>query len=128
MQTTFYYLGVALLFTHELDAVMHSEWQLLFGLRSLPDATAYSLFLVLHLPLFFAVLWLSQHPREVVREVTRGVVAAFLVAHAVLHLRLSSSPVYTFHSGLSHFLILSAGASGLPTCWRAGSRSESRAS
>ena len=95
MQATFYYLGVALLFTHELDAVMHSEWQLLFVLRSLPDSTGYSLFVALHVPLFFAILWLSQHPREAVRNGTRLAVAALLVVHAVLHLRLSSSPVYT---------------------------------
>ncbi len=51
MRTVFYYLALACLFTHELDAVAHSEWRLLFVLQRLPDATALPWFVVLHVPL-----------------------------------------------------------------------------
>lgn len=108
-----YYLGLAFLFTHELDAVVHSEWRLLVGLRSLPAATASSWFVGLHVPLFFAVLWLSHFPREGVRRSTRIVVAAFLVIHAALHFSLASSPLYEFHGALSRSLIVGAAACGL---------------
>jgi hypothetical protein len=113
MSTALYYLGLACLFTHELDAVTHSEWRLLIGLRSLPANTASSLFIVLHVPLFFAVLWLSHFPREGIRRSTRLVVAAFLVIHAVLHFSLASNPLYEFHGALSRSLILAAAACGL---------------
>jgi len=71
MPTVLYYLGLAFLFTHELDAVTHSEWRLLPALGNMPDAAASPLFVALHVPLFFVVLWLSQHRRDRVRERTR---------------------------------------------------------
>ncbi len=112
MQTTLFHLGLAFLFTHELDAMTHSEWRLLFVLRSLPDAVAASWFVALHVPLFFAVLWLGHHPRDGLREATRRVVAAFFVVHGVLHLLLSSSPRYEFHGLLSSTLIVGAAVCG----------------
>lgn len=112
MSAALYNLGLACLFTHELDAVAHSEWRLLFLLRSLPDNSASQLFVALHVPLFFVVLWLSNFPREVVRQTTRAIVAALLVVHAILHFSLSSRPVYEFHGALSRTLIVSAAACG----------------
>lgn len=113
MQLALYYLGVASLFTHELDAMTHSEWRLLLFLRSLPDAEASELFVILHVPLFFAILWLSQHRASRVRDVTRIVVAAFLPVHAVLHFRLSDVPEYEFAGALSNGLIGLAAVCGL---------------
>ena len=55
MKTLLYYLGIAALFTHELDAVLNMEWRLLYHLRTLPDITASSLFVGLHFPLFFTL-------------------------------------------------------------------------
>jgi len=112
MAVALYYLGLACLFTHELDAVTHSEWRLLFLMRSMPDDTAAPLFVGLHVPLFFLILWLSHFPREVVRKTTRVVIAAFLPIHAVLHFSLSANPAYEFHGALSQALILSAAACG----------------
>jgi hypothetical protein len=113
MAAILYYFGLACLFTHELDAVTHSEWRLLFVLRSMPDHAASQLFVALHVPLFFAVLWLSAHRKATVRNGTRLVLAAFLVIHAVLHLSLASRSQYDFHGILSQALIFSAGACGL---------------
>jgi hypothetical protein len=113
MSAAIYYLGLACLFAHELDAVTHSEWRLLFFLRSRPDDAASTLFVALHVPLFFGIIWLSHFPRGVVRNATRVLVAAFLVVHAILHFRLASSPLYEFHGTLSRSLIVSAAACGL---------------
>ena len=121
MHAALYYLGLACLFTHELDAVTHSEWRLLFVLRNMPDATASPLFVALHVPLFFAILWLSQHRKPRIRDGARMAVAAFLVVHAGLHSSLSSTPQYEFHGALSRGLILSAAVFGtayLLTRWR----------
>ena len=113
MSAVIYYLGLACLFTHELDAVTHSEWRLLVGLRSQPDETALPLFVVLHVPLFFFILWLSHFPREAVQRATRLFVAAFLVVHAVLHFTKASNPLDEFHGTLSRALIVSAAAFGI---------------
>jgi hypothetical protein len=113
LSAVIYYLGLACLFTHELDAVTHSEWRLLIGLRSQPDETALPLFVVLHVPLFFTILWLSHFPREVVRNATRIVVAGFLVVHAVMHFSKASDPLDEFEGTLSRTLIVSAAAFGI---------------
>lgn len=113
MAAALYYLGLACLFTHELDAVTHAEWRLLFGLRSLPDATASPLFVGLHVPLFFLILWLSHSSRDAIRSATRTIVAGFLVVHAVLHFSLSSTPDYDFNGALSRALIVSAAVCGV---------------
>jgi hypothetical protein len=129
MAAALYFLGLACLFTHELDAVTHAEWRLFFILRTMPAASASSLFVALHVPLFFGILWLSSHRRVVVRRSARLVVAAFLVVHAALHFGFSSNPQYEFHGALSRVLILAAAACGMaylvfqwPAEWLALSR------
>ena len=122
MAMVLYYVGLACLLTHELDAVTHSEWRLLFFLRDLPDATASPVFVAAHVPLFFLILWLSHHSREVIRRTTRIVVAGFFVFHAVLHFSLESDPANEFHGALSRTLIAGAalfGAAYLAATWRA---------
>ena len=110
--TYLYYLGVSLLFTHEMDAVLHSEWQLLYVLRNLPDAAAADIFILLHVPLFFVFFWLSHHPTDKIRNIFRLSVSAFLIVHALLHFRLSDAPLYNFHGWLSELLIYGAGLVG----------------
>ena len=112
MKSAVYYLGLSCLFTHELDAVTHSQWRLLVGLRSIPDATALPVFVSLHVPLFFFILWLSHHRRESVRDRSRLFFATFLVVHAVLHFINSSAPEYDFHGLLSNLLIGTAASCG----------------
>lgn len=111
--TKLFYLGLACLLTHELDAVTHSEWRLLFGLRNMADDSASSVFVSLHVPLIFFVLWVSHHRRPSLRNVARVSVSAFLVVHAALHFALSSTPEYEFDGALSNTLILSAGVCGI---------------
>jgi len=113
MHAVLYYLGLACLFTHELDAVTHSEWRLLLGLRDLDQLVASEVFVALHVPLFFAILWLSHHSIERVRAITRTIVASFLVIHAVLHFALSGRPEYDFLGVLSQLLVFSSAGFGL---------------
>lgn len=109
----FFYLGVGLLFSHELDAVVQSEWRLLYYLRDLPDDGAMQVFIWLHVPLFGLIAWLTHHGESGVRLWSRGVLSIFLIVHAGLHFRLSTSPLYTFDSALSVVLIYGAALAGL---------------
>lgn len=111
--TAFYYVGLAALFSHEMDAVMNSEWRQLYFLRSLPDTAAYPVFVALHVPAFAMMFWLSHHRNEAVRGWFRLAVSIFLAMHAALHVRSSGGPDYRFEGILSNSLIYSAGAFGI---------------
>ncbi len=112
MHSALYYLAIAFLITHELDAVTHSEWRLLFLLRDLEETKAAQAFVILHVPLVFAVLWFSQHAIPRVRDRTQYGVALFLVVHALIHFSLSGKPEYDFDGILSRSLILSSAVCG----------------
>lgn len=113
MATFFYYLGLSALSAHEMDAVRHAEWRLLYVLRSLPDDLAYTLFVALHVPLFYLLFWLSHHDNGTVQRTFRLAVAAFMVIHAILHFHLSGDADYSFAGLFSNGLIYVSAACGL---------------
>ncbi|MES2719308.1 MAG: DUF6713 family protein [Pseudomonadota bacterium] len=105
-------LMLATLFTHELDAMAQSEWRLLYVLRSLPPADGQFWFVLLHVPLFAGLLWLTQQASPRVRLLTQLSLATFALVHAGLHYRLSTEPLYTFTSPLSLTVIYGAAVLG----------------
>lgn len=121
MKNALFLLGFGFLASHELDAVTQSEWRLLYVLRGLPEELAETAFVALHVPLFALIVGLCHHPQQSLREYSRLALAAFLVIHVGLHLRLSGHPLYSFHDGLSQTLIFGGGVCGLLyllLCWR----------
>lgn len=105
-------LGLSLLLAHELDAVRAGEWRLLPVLRSLPDARGRDAFILLHVPLVAALIWLAAHLSSDLRFWFQAAVDAFLVIHVALHRAFALHPGYDFHGALSRGLILGAGAAG----------------
>lgn len=110
MTRLLYLLLLGLLLAHELDAVACREWRLLYVLRALPEDTARTAFIALHVPLIAGLAWTAASPVPAA-HIGRLAVAAFAIVHAGLHYRLRHAPAYAFHSGLSVGLI--AGAAGL---------------
>ncbi len=108
-----FYTALALLFTHELDAVQRREWRLLFGLRRLDDQRGFELFTLLHVPLFAVLLWLAAHSSPAVRLAFQVGMDLFLIIHAGLHKQLDQRALYEFNNPLSAVLIYGAGAVGL---------------
>jgi hypothetical protein len=106
-------LMLALLFTHELDAMTQSEWRLLYVLRSLSDNEARWWFVAIHIPLFWALIALTHHAQARVQRFSRLGLALFCIVHALLHLRLRNDPLSSFSGALSWGLILSAAAIGM---------------
>jgi hypothetical protein len=106
-------LMLAVLFTHELDAMTQSEWRLLYVLRSLSDEQGRWWFVAIHVPLFGILIALVQHANARVQRASCHVLAVFCIVHALMHLRLSSDPLSTFTSPLSWSLILGAAALGV---------------
>ena len=112
MKNLIFNLGFATILTHELDAMMQSEWRILFILRSLPEETASTAFVILHVPLITVLLWLTNNEAEVIKNWSRIALAAFLIIHSGLHRLLENSQNYTFNSTLSLGLIYGGGFLG----------------
>jgi hypothetical protein len=108
-----FYASLAFLLAHELDAVDRHEWRLLPVLRWLPDGIAGRLFVLLHVPLFAAVIALLTHPSPRTRRRSRLALAAFAVVHAGLHVRFDDHPDYEFDVRSSRLLVHGAAAAGL---------------
>ena len=105
-------VGVSLLFTHELDAMTHSEWRVLPLTSWLSPEAGRLVFVSFHVPAFAMLLgWLtSQVPGRAFRA--QFWVAMFLVLHAGLHLAFSDHPEYTFEGVLANTLIFGAAGCG----------------
>ncbi|MEM9947053.1 MAG: DUF6713 family protein [Cyanobacteria bacterium P01_D01_bin.36] len=106
-------MGLATLLTHELDAMTHQEWQLLFILRKLPESLAKQLFVILHIPLISILLWLINNESMIVEQWAKIAISLFLIVHTGLHHRLRNHRRDTFHSLLSTTLIYISGVLGL---------------
>ncbi len=105
MQTGLIQLMLAVLFTHELDAMAQSEWRLLYLLRELNDTQARWWFIAIHVPLFWGLIALTHHAQLKVTQFSRIALSAFSIVHALLHVRLRHDPLSTFNSPLSWALI-----------------------
>lgn len=108
-----FFLALAGLVSHELDAVHNREWRLLYVLRGMEEGAARSAFILLHVPLLALLFWLVAHPQASVREASRIGIDLFLVIHAALHWRLRGDANYQFHSTTSRLLIFGSAAVAL---------------
>ncbi|MDP6952008.1 MAG: hypothetical protein QGF53_04530 [Alphaproteobacteria bacterium] len=115
--------GLAMLVSHELDAIVVAEWRLLPLLNLLPDETAHMVFLALHVPVLAGLFWLTAFSSPRCRYRSQLVFDAFLIGHAGVHGLMSGHTLYMFDSWLSHTLIYGAAIVGtvhLILAWRAG--------
>lgn len=111
MEHLFFYIALAFLLTHEMDAIRCHEWRIFPGLSRLNDDTGLVVFTLLHVPLFALLLWglLGQENNE---GLIRGL-NVFSIVHVVLHLIFLKHPKNEFTSAFSWMLIAGAGLSGL---------------
>ena len=104
-----FYAMLAFLFTHELDAVKRHEWRVLPLTSFLPDVTGERVFIWLHVPLFFAILWgVRDDPNQTFGQF----LSAFSVVHIGLHWLFRNHPRYEFNTVGAWSLILAAGFFG----------------
>ncbi len=113
MKQLFFYTGLALLFTHELDAVANHEWRLLPLIKRLPDNYGFSLFIFLHIPLFASLVALVASTNTKIRIGSRIGISFFLVIHGVLHALFIGSLNYEFTSLSSNILIFGGALTGM---------------
>ncbi len=112
MKNTVFYLGLGLLFTHEMDAMQNHEWRVLPLIRSMAENTGEFVFLVAHVPIFALTIMFAASLNQKTRLLTQKVACTFLIIHAVLHFAFSAHSNYEFSSGLSNYLIYGAALCG----------------
>lgn len=113
MKRYVFILGLSLLFTHELDAILNYEWRLLPLINLFLDETGARVFVVAHIPLFAVVLGLITSRKEQIRKRTETVLSIFMVVHGVLHVFFIGSSSYEFWSVLSNSLIFGGAICGM---------------
>jgi len=105
MKDIAFYLGLASLFTHELDAMPNHEWRGLPLLQGLPDDIGMLVFVAAHVPLFAVLIALVASSHLQTRNLSRLGISVFLLVHGVLHALSIGQPSYEFSSALSNVLI-----------------------
>lgn len=112
MKEAVFYVGLGMLFTHELDAVLNHEWRVMPILKSLPDDRGMIIFVAFHIPLFAGIIAAAASQVHKTRHRTRFVICTFLVIHGGLHFGFSNDPAYEFDAILSDILIFGGAAIG----------------
>ena len=107
--TLFYLLMLSFLFVHELDAVHKHEWRVLPLTSFLPDEIGRRVFVVAHVPLFFAIFYFGE--LNPISGVATGL-SIFAIIHVGLHWLFRKHPAYEFNTVLSWGLICGAGLFG----------------
>ncbi|MGB3626958.1 MAG: DUF6713 family protein [Henriciella sp.] len=103
-------LMVALLCTHELDAMTHAEWRMLPILSGMEDGVARQVFVWFHIPLFALIFWAVFVARW--RELGALVFALGAVIHSIAHFLLSGHHDYSFVPPVETVTVYGAGLFG----------------
>jgi hypothetical protein len=94
-----FYINIAWIATHELDAIQQHEWRIFPLTSAFPDHTSYLIFTALHIPLFTWVFWASNAP-----SFQYGF-DIFMILHAGLHWRFRHHSQYEFDNCYSQMII-----------------------
>lgn len=105
-QNLIFSLALALLFTHEMDAIRKQEWKMFILLKEMEEERAYRIFMLLHIPLYTVLLMLLFSTKF-----RTGVYLTdtFLIAHMLIHLGFRNHPANRFNNGISKGIIFLAG-------------------
>ena len=100
---------LALLISHELDAMIRAEWALLPGLNQLDDSVAADWFNLLHVPIFGLLLWFLTSSAQRSRRRAIVVVNIFVAGHAVVHAVVRGADAYHFEAPVEPITVYLAG-------------------
>ncbi|MGI9405612.1 MAG: DUF6713 family protein, partial [Hyphomicrobiaceae bacterium] len=108
-----YLLAVSFMFTHEMDAIRRHEWRVFPLADRLPDETGFLVFVLLHVPGFALVMWLSIPLDANVATPFQIAFSIFCIVHVGLHKLLERRLAFEFNNPLSQLLIWGSGVFGL---------------
>ncbi|MFM2269056.1 MAG: hypothetical protein RL757_2497 [Bacteroidota bacterium] len=106
-----FYLGLSFILMHEMDAIRCKEWRILPITSFLNDKIGYFVFLFLHIPIFYWILYmLIDNPNN--HKFIIGL-DYFFIIHVVLHLLFLKHKKNEFKDYISWSIIVGAGLCGL---------------
>jgi hypothetical protein len=105
----FFFLGLAFILIHEMDAIRCKEWRILPGLSFLNERLGLILFVFLHIPVFYWVFLEIQFNNENFRIGFDY----FLIVHLILHLLFLMHKKNEFKDWISWTIISGAALFGL---------------
>lgn len=108
----FFYIGLAFILVHEMDAVRLQEWRMFPILSGLKDQNGYLIFTLMHLPLYVLIFWGLWGSHGSVTNLILGL-DIFFIIHIGLHLLLIKHKENHFRNFFSWSLILLTGFFGL---------------
>lgn len=105
----FFYLALAFILMHEMDAIRCREWRIFPGLSYLDDTWGLRVFLLAHIPLYYFLLFPlgQEHPEGLIKGLD-----IFFIIHVGLHGLFLLHPKNEFKDGLSWGIIIGAGLFG----------------
>jgi hypothetical protein len=108
----FFFSGLSLILTHEMDAIRLKEWKMFLLFSSMEESRGYSAFTAAHVPLYILLFWgLFGGTGGINAQLVRAL-DLFFIIHVGLHLLFMRHPHNQFRSPLSWALIGGAGLAG----------------
>lgn len=107
----FFYLGLALLTLHEMDAIRCREWRIFPGLSWLDDKWGFPIFLFAHIPIFYLV-YVQLAGSDDASGFIKGF-DIFMIVHLGLHILFLRHPRNEFRDWISWTIIIGAALCGL---------------
>jgi hypothetical protein len=107
-----FYIGLAFIFVHEMDAVRLQEWKMFPFLSNIKDESGYKIFTIIHLPIYFLLFWGLFGNQGTNHSLILGL-DVFFIIHVGLHLLFLKNKNNQFKSTFSWGLILLTGLFGL---------------
>lgn len=107
-----FFMGLAFILVHEMDAIRAHEWRIFPLTSRLDDTWGYLVFTAAHIPLYL-LLFLGLWSNNGLNEAVIFGLDMFFIIHVGLHLLYRKHPKNEFTSLFSWAVILGAGLSGL---------------
>lgn len=95
---------------HEMDAIRCKEWRIFPGLSLLNDKVGFTLFVFLHIPIFFFLYWHLTHSQDLVAFILGFNI--FMLIHLGLHILFLKHIKNEFKDWISWTIITGAGLCG----------------
>lgn len=107
MHIVVFILLITLFLLHEMDAIRAKEWKMFIFLQDLKEEIAYFVFSIIHLPLYFLILFFLFRVRE--NDTFLIIFDVLMVAHTVVHICFRKHPDNGFHPFYSKAIIYMMG-------------------
>lgn len=102
-------LNFSLLLLHEMDAIRSKEWRMFIILKDMREESAYIVFSLVHLPLYFWMIYTISQTVAGGYVVPWLALDAFLIFHTTIHFCFRKKAANAFTSAYSNILIYGLG-------------------